>query len=373
MENRLKSIFGKYAEQLQVLIDTNIDALKEPFYSKYFDLGSPQMGLTYSTAIGKSRIEAAASIVAHGSEAPLRSRMGLQHLTGEIAAIKVKRKMDDQDYREWLTMQAVSTNDEAKKQQIINLIWDDVKYVLDSVTSRIDFMAAQALSQGRIAINTTNNPDGIAPGTIELLVENRRGGSTAFNWGVAATNTGDFWADGTTNGAGRTPITDIRYRVRESWNRDGVKFEKILMSSGKWWNVQTASEVTTLFSGQPGLDEFNTWMQAQDLPIIELVNPQTRIEVNGVLTTVNPWVADRYIVFLPAGRAGIIHNALSVEQISPVNGVDYAVNNNILVSKWSQTEPFGEYTRGELAAFPGLEVAGQMYLVDTEATAVWGA
>ena len=374
MDNRIKSVFGEYAKQLQVLVETNLDKFKVPFFQRFFQLGSPQMGLTYSTIIGRSRIEAAASIVAHGAEAPLRSRMGLEKLSGEIAAVKVKRKMDDQDYREWLTMQAVSTNEDAKKQQIIQLIWDDVKYVVDAVSTRMDWMAAQALSQGRININLTNNPDGIAPGTIDLLVPaaNREGGSAAFEWGAGGAD--NYWVatDGGT-GSASTPISDIRGLTRRKYNDTGVVFEKVLMTPGKWWEVEIAPEITTLFDGRPSLEEFNSYMQSQGLPIIELVDVRTRVEADGVLTTVDPWVDDRYIVFLPGGNAGIMHNSLSIEQIRPVPSVDYAISNNILVSKWAQTEPFGEFTRGEIAAFPGLEVASQMHLVDVESVGNWGA
>ena len=365
MDNRIKSVFGKYAEQLQVLVDTNLDAFKESFFAQYFPLGGPQMGLTYSTIIGKSRIEAAASVVAHGSEAPLRSRAGLDKLSGEIAAIKVKRKMDDQSYREWLTMQAVSTSDEAKKQQIIGLIWDDVKYVVDSVTARLDWYAAQALSSGKVTINTTSNPDGVID-TVDLGVTNKKAGNWAFNFGGDADR---FWNGG---GTADTPISDLMYFTDKVYQADGIKFEKMVVTPTKWHNIRKAKEVKDYFDTSfVTLDTINTQLQALGLPIIELINPKIRVENHGIISSIDAWAGDKYVAFLPSAQAGIMHNALSIEQISPVTGVDYATANNILVSKWAQTEPFGEYTRGELAAFPGLEVADTMYIVNTEHATVF--
>ena len=363
MDNRVKSVFGKYAEQLQVLVDTNLDAFKESFFSRYFPLGSPQMSLNFSTIIGKQRIEAAASVVAHGSEAPLRSRAGLERVAGEIAAIKVKRKMDDQSYREWLTMQAVATTDEAKKQQIISLIWDDVRYVVDSVTARMDWMTAQALSSGKIALSAANNPDGYSPGDVDLLVPaaNKQHGGTAFGW----TDNDQYWAGG---GTADNPISDLVYFTDAVYKASGVKFEKVIMTPTKWHKVRKSLELTTRFDSKfPALDTVNTELQSLGLPIIELLDPHIKVETNGIISAISAWANDKYITFLPSSQAGIMHNALSIEQISPVTGVDYATANNILVSKWAQTEPFGEYTRGEIAAFPGLEVADTMYIVDTEA------
>lgn len=360
MDYRTKSVFGQYAEQLQVLVDLNIEKFKMPFFSKYFGMGTPQMGLTYATVIGKARIEAAASVVAHGSEAPLRSRAGLEKLSGEIAALKVKRKMDESDYRDYLTMQALNVSDEAKKSQILQLIWNDVKYVVDSVAARLDIMTAQALSTGTIPINIATNPDGIVPGTVDLLVPDARKqtGTAAFSW----TSTGRRW----NNSGSATPITDIRTLTQTLWNNEGIVHDKVLMTPTKWWEIQKSKEVTDTFSGVPTLENFNSFMQANQLPIIELVNVRARIESDGVLSSVTTWQDNRIIVFVPDGQLGIIHNALSVEQISPVTGVDYALNNNILVSKWAQTEPFGEFTRGELAAFPGLEVADTMHIVNVQ-------
>ena len=371
MEYRTKSIFGKYSENLQVLVDTNIEKFKAPFFPRYFSMGSPQVGLTYATVIGRARIEAAASVVAHGSEAPLRSRAGLERLSGEIASIKVKRQLDEKDYREYLGLQAMSVSDEVKKSQILQFIWNDAKYVADSVSARLDIMAAQALSTGTIPINATTNPDGVVPGTIDLLVpalhKKKRGDFGDYS--TKASNLGTTsWA-----AAGGTPISDIKALTRAVWDEEGIVYERILMDPATWWNIQKTTEVTNAFSktlmltdGQPTIEAFNAYLQSMQLPVVEIVNVRAKIEKNGVLANVKTWEDKKYVTFVPGGELGKIHNAIAIEQISPVAGVNYATVNNILVSKWAQTEPFGEYTRGEIAAFPGLEVSDQMFILDVE-------
>ncbi len=222
MENRMKSIFGKYAKQLQVLIDNRLEMFAPVFFTNYFDWGIPKTELTYATAIGRSRIEAAASVVAHGAAAPLRSRAALEKLSGEVAAIKVKRVLDESEYRSYMTMQALSVSDEAKKLQILRLIWDDVKYVGDSVFKRIDIMAAQALNKGEVVINLASNPDGVVPGTINLFVDNKVV--------IDGNNDNLFWS--AANSATTKPVTDIENVVKAA-RAKGIIFEKVLIDQTK--------------------------------------------------------------------------------------------------------------------------------------------
>jgi len=360
MENRVKSVFGDYATQLGVLVFENANRFKEPFFPKFFNMGIPQPGLTYATAVGIHRIEGAAAVVAHGSESPLRSRPGLEKYSGEVAAIKVKRKMDESEYRNWLVMQNMPVSDETRKGQIIQLIWDDVKAVFDSTVSRLDIMCKQALSRGIVTINLANNPDGIALGDIDLLVTNREGITNAFG----NTGTASMW-----NSPNSTPIADIVTLVQREEENNGLDFEKILMTNTKFNQVASTTEVTATLGVFPTLDEINTYLSDRQLPVIELVTGRHTIETNGIVSgRLNAW-SNEYVTFVPSGRLGTVVNALAVEEISPVSGVDYALNNRVLISKWSQTEPFGEYTRGEIAAFPGFEAAGQVYMVNTEANA----
>ena len=362
MDKRVKSIFGDYAANLQVLVDESLENFKTPFFPSYFSFGTPKGDLSYATAIGRSRIEAAASVVAHGSESPLRGRAGLEKLSGEVAAIKVKRKMDESEYRNWMVFQGMPVAEETKKQQIIRLIWDDVKHVVDSVSSRIDIMVKQALSSGLITINAATNPDGVAIGAINMLIGADRNTGLGTAFGGTATH---LWNDTPTAIANANPINDIGTMVTFMENR-GREIGRVFMTPAKFRSISRYTNVTVALGAQPTLDEFNAYLADRQLPVIELVIGRHSIETNGNLTVLTPW-ADSQVTFAPAGQLGTIHNALAVEEMSPVAGVSYALSNRTLVSKWAETEPFGEYTRGEIAAFPGLEAADGLYIVNVEA------
>lgn len=357
---RIPSVFGDYAKQLQVLVDKRLDKFQTPFWQNYFTMGMPKVELTYATAVGRSRIEAAASVVAHGAEAPLRGRMGLEKYDGSVASIKVKRKLDEMDYRNYLVVQALRTNNPQNILQILQLIWGDVKYVGDAITSRVDIMSAQALSEGKVYLNSTYNPDGIVEGTIDLLVPSANKQNVAVDWVTSAT---------------ATPITDLR-RIVRAGKKKGFSFDRALIHIEKMWDFFKCTEVINALKGwklieagtiEPTLDMVNMYMKSQGLPVFEVIDLVRGVEKNGNITTVEPWKKSN-VTLVPAGMQGVIHNSYAIEDLVPVQGVTYAKVNNSLISKWSQTEPFGEFTRGELAAFPGLETADAIYIIDTTST-----
>ena len=370
MSINIQNVFADYSKSLQAIVDTRLDKFKTPFYNRFFQLGMPTPNLTYQSIIGTSRIEAAASIVAHGSEAPLRGRAGLSTLAGKVSSIKVKRKMDEDQYRNMLMLESIRTPDESKKTAVLKLIWNDVEYVVNAVQQRLDLMAARALSTGVVPIDTTSNPDGVIPGDIDLLVTHKVAhddiGST-----TGSTRTWTAANKGTAN-----PIADIIKVTRDYWNTYGIVFDKILMTPEKLWIVLSTTEVVNALKGFtnvdpsngyfPSMSALNALLLSQNLPVIETVDVRGAIEKDGVLTSYNGWSDKKYVTFVPAGQLGVMHNSYALEEMNPVANVDYAIANRTLVSRWSQTEPFGEYTRGEIAAFPGLEMADQLVLVNTE-------
>src|SRR5687767_9925644 len=135
---KLQSIFGAYADKLQVMVDKAQDKFAPTWFEKYFGWGAPQMTLTFVTAIGRSRVEAAASVIARGSAAPLRSRAGLEKLSGNIPPIAEKFAMDEELFRQFMTIQQLPVSETVKKQQLLELLFGDVKKCGDSLMKRID-------------------------------------------------------------------------------------------------------------------------------------------------------------------------------------------------------------------------------------------
>ncbi len=69
MAERITSVFGSYADRLQTVIDLNLSRFDAVWLDKYFDIAVPSPTLNFTTVIGRSRIEAAASVVSRDSRA----------------------------------------------------------------------------------------------------------------------------------------------------------------------------------------------------------------------------------------------------------------------------------------------------------------
>ncbi len=90
--SKIASIFGAYSENLQTVVDNSLDQFAPTWYEKYFSFAPTQQTLTFTSVVGASRIEAAASVVNRSSEAPLRGRGGISKYQGEIpTSFKHKR------------------------------------------------------------------------------------------------------------------------------------------------------------------------------------------------------------------------------------------------------------------------------------------
>lgn len=359
---KIRSIFGAYADRLQVVIDRSADRFAPTWYQKYFGWAPVQQSLTFVSAIGRSRIEAAASVVNRDSETPLRSRQALEKLTGEIPAIKEMFKMSESDYRDFLTMQALNVDDATKRAQLLDFLFGDVNKAGSSAHKRLDIMALEAVSTGQISLDINNNPDGLVlANPVDLLMPTTNKKQAAVSWANSAT---------------ATPITDVEAVVKAGKDK-GVSFAKMLMSDDAFMKFKKAKEVvdtmTAYFYGpKPGagfnpvavstLENINTYLTANRLPIIEIVDEVVGIEKDGVINTLRPFNQNA-VSFIPSGELGKIKNALAIEQLRPVDKVTYASYNRALISKWSQNEPFGEWTKVELNAFPALEAVDSIFIL----------
>ena len=360
MAEKLKSIFGAYADQLQLVIDRSQDRFAPTWYPNYFTFAPPQVSLDFTSVIGASRIEAAASIVSRDSETPLRSRGQLSKLSGSIPAIKEMFKMTEDDYRNYEVMQRMPVPDTVKRDQMLDFIFNDTLKVRNSVFKRLDYLVLQGLSTGYIDLNATNNPDGIVlTEPLDLLMPDDNKIQAATSWDSPAT---------------ATPIKDIQ-TVTNAAEEAGRTIEKILMSKLLWQKFiatkQVIDTLTAFFYGpKPGagfnpigvttLDNINEFLSRNELPVIELVNQKIGIETDGKIASQRPF-SDVNAVFVPSGQLGTIKNAIAIEQLHPVASVSYATSQGALISKWSANEPFGEWTKAEGNMFPSFDAIDSIF------------
>ena len=346
------------SQNLQFLLDSSAANLEsQSVWRRFLNVGLPQMSLNFDSAIGRERIAAAASVVDSDASAPLRSRNKLEMYKGKIPAIKEKFKMNQDDMRTLEILKALPLAG-GNNAALISFLNNDLQEAAVSGDKRIDLMLLQAISTLTIDVNTTNNPDGVAYGTIDLLPASYQAQGVPTIW----TNTAS------------TPITDIENYVRINSDTRGRTFGKIVMSTRLWNYFKKTTEVQNNLAsfyntGKAGnsfavtLANVNEYMTANMWPVIEILEHNTAIETDGVASFVRGF-NDNNCAFIPDGKIGTLFNAISMEEIHRVANKNYAKFGPTLVSKWAESDPLVEYTAMEMNAFPSINI-DSVYILKT--------
>lgn len=110
-------------------------------------------------------------------------------------------------------------------------------------------------------------------------------------------------------------------------------------------------------------------MQSNGFPVFEPIRRQIRV-LNGTQTSVyEPWVKDN-MVFVPAGKLGVIKTAYSNNELKPEPGVAYSNQGRIRVSQWGVGETQGsngvEFTKAESISLPVITEINGIYTLKTK-------
>jgi hypothetical protein len=345
------------SQNLQFLLDNSqLQLEQESIWRQFLNVGLPQMSLNFDTAIGRDRIAAAASVVDSDAPAPLRSRTKIELYKGKIPAIKEKFRMNQDDMRNLEVLRMLNGTGTA----LLTFLNKDLQEAAVSGDKRVDFMMLQALSTLQVDINVTNNPDGAAFGVVDLLPQSYQMQGVPVSWDTIASS---------------TPIDDIDKWLNINWKTRGRQFGRIIMSWDRWLTFKNSTQVKTYLAtfyntGKSNggsfvvtLNTVNEMMTAQGWPPIEIINHITHIETDGGPTYVRPFDINN-VVFAPSGKLGTLFNAISMSEMHPVAGKNYAKFGPTLVSKWGEDDPLVEFTGMEMNAFPSINV-DSIYILKT--------
>ncbi|MGV6947012.1 hypothetical protein [Sphingobacterium kyonggiense] len=361
------SLFGDLAksQNIQALIDNQLTLLYgKSKWRTYLDWGLPQIELSFASVIGRARIEAAASLVDPDAPAPLRSTGKLEKLEGGIPTMKEKFALNQDDYRKLKALQSLPISDEQKINMLISKLWNAVENAATSTDRRIDIMFFEGISNFEIDLSVLNNPDGVAFGKLDLLAKPYQKRPVAELW---------YNPDGTPN-PNADPFKDIEDTVTFAGDNFGLTFKEIWIEREQWYKLKNHPTVRANIAGyqNPGsnakfivtADSINEYLKANKLPELVIINERIGVEKDGKINVINPFNVNN-LVFVPAGKLGIVHNALQIEVMEPVQGINYATFDRTLVSKWRDNDPWREYTQAEAHAFPALEQIDGIYILQT--------
>ena len=361
------SIFGELTKEVQIRIDAATELRKRLFdqniYERYLDWDVPTIGLNFEELIGQYNLSVAAATLDSKGKEPILGTEGLETLKQKVLTHQMSYSMPIEEYRKVLQiLDSRMLTDDQKTQQLINLMWNNVSTVVKSVQSKLYIIFLGALSnKGVFTFNANNNPEGGVRGIIDYKMPPENIASVTLDW----TDTNKDNVD---------PFEDIQGVVDAA--QDKVTFDKILMSPARLSYLLKSRKMKQVIfgtdkSGTPllmsGLNEF---LRSNDLPVIETVRRITRIQDNGKLSEYKPW-NDKNIVFVPAGKLGVIKNAYADNELRQEPGVTYSNYGRIRISQWGKGETDNsngvEFTKAQSLSLPVLTEINGIYSLTVEA------
>ena len=361
------SIFGELTKEVQIRIDAATELRKRLFdqniYERYLDWDVPTIGLNFEELIGQYNLSVAAATLDSKGKEPILGTEGLETLKQKVLTHQMSYSMPIEEYRKVLQiLDSRMLTDDQKTQQLINLMWNNVSTVVKSVQSKLDIIFLGALSnKGVFTFDANNNPEGGVRGIIDYKMPPENIASVTLDWTDTNKNNVD-------------PFEDIQGVVDAA--QDKVTFDKILMSPARLSYLLKSRKMKQVIfgtdkSGTPllmsGLNEF---LRSNDLPVIETVRRITRIQDNGKLSEYKPW-NDKNIVFVPAGKLGVIKNAYADNELRQEPGVTYSNYGRIRISQWGKGETDNsngvEFTKAQSLSLPVLTEINGIYSLTVEA------
>ena len=335
---------------------------KRSFWQSFFGLKYTTQ-LTWESLSGSGGNPVMADVIEYNASAPLKTRRTLTKRSGDIPKIALKRKMDEKDFNDYLNMKARAMGD-ANKTALLDLIFGDVGFCYDGVMARTEFLCLQALSYGGLALDSTNNNGKIT--------------ETSVDFGVPSANktaVGTIWS----TAASATPLADIKTKVTAARD-NGHKIQRIIMDVTTFNYLVATDEAKETFAAFRGysdktkqllmLQDVNLFLTGHMLPPIMVVDSSVRFEdEDHSLSTVAPWKTG-YVAFVTDQKVGEVkHGPIAEENAEAVRkSAIMTKRDHVLITKWGQVEPFGEFTKGQANAFPTFYDVDSIYLLLTTAT-----
>lgn len=334
----------------------NTRHVKPMYFPNFFGV-KQKSSLKWETLTGEKGAPVIADVISWDASAPQKTREIVAKLSGEIPKTAVKRGMNESDYNEYMQLQRDASGD-AAQLEILNLAFKDQDFVYNAVRGRFEWWCMQMMSRGGFLLNANNN-NGIV--TAEFVgcgmpIANQM--KSSADWESTATADGlqdieDVIVKASENGVA------IKYVVMHSSSFSMLKKQKSTIEKIKGWiNGTTKITITKKL--------INEYLSEQEIPVqIVTVAPAVRIEDKSRRRqTVNPWARKR-ICFLEDLNVGDIqHGPIAAERSEAVSKKAITLKKDfIFLSKWSELEPFKEWTKAEANAFPVVNDPDAMYIM----------
>ncbi len=317
---------------------------------KTFFAPKPTPFLDYKALIGTEGPPVAADVVAYNSEAPEKTRKVISQYNGKIPAIRMKKKMDENDILQYNIAKATMGD----KNALLDMIFDDVKACYLGVHAMLDYIACQILATSTVTFNKTYSAGIVTADAVDYQLP------AARKRKVKSATATRAWDNASTTAM---PITDFRDIVDAARDAGIPQPKYAIMNSTNFNRMIVRDECANLvwgltvntpttFAGRPSLKQLNQALVQQGLPQVVVINTYVYLEnENHVQTSTDPW-GSTYVTFVPELQCGKMLFGPLAEELNPPKHIIQKKQDGVLISRWGEVDPVQEITKGETNAFP---------------------
>lgn len=312
--------------------------------------------LSFASLEGDTGAKVKAPIVALDSDVKLKGRSTDEGFKGEIPKIEVGRQKNERDFFSLQNLRhAVQLNPTNKGilTQLMDKIYDDGLFVVNSVNATLEFMSKSLLSRGHY----------------------KAAGEVKVDFGVKEVAADVDWFDAR-NATKVNPIAQLQALQKQALSK-GFRFVRAAMDLATF-NQFVSFESVIKFSASysqnalglaqtPSLEQLNTALQAQNLPVIDIWESYVNNEAeDGTLTAESGWELGN-IHLSGVQDYGSTQYTISPEASTPL-GESYkeVVDTYILVSAIGHAAPMSVLTKGTAFATPVLNSVNKRMILKTK-------
>jgi len=311
-----------------------------------------------------SAVNVAADSVALGSSAPIKSRQGVETISGGFGVFKTGRIKDEREIEYYLQLQNKSSQFTSPDQwnQILNWILDDVQFVRTAALAQANYLSWALLSSAcNLGIVAGNSPYLAGLKNLSYPIAAWQKNNVATSWDNAA-----------------SLIIDDIESVVETAKTYGKILTKIKINRTWFKHVQNNTQVQKLcatyiqnalnLQGVPTIAVVNNMLQTyfdnsmlQFEVIDELVS---REDFDGSIVTSNPF-ADGVAVFTTTSRVG----SFQYSMLTSVPGTITSAEDFYRIERLYQSDPDLEKTLVKFQGMPVIDTYADNFYLKVNAVA----
>jgi hypothetical protein len=355
-------MLGLNEKDMQAVVNTY--KLNDFYYPTLFPLKETNT-LTWKMLEGQAGLRIAADLVARGSSIPKKTREAIARIQGDIPKIAISRDKLEDELTEYDIMIAMAGGN-PDLRALVDFWAEDTQFCWDGVAARLEWIALQQISLGKVKVTNTNNSAVLTEFDVDYQLESDQKGGVNTRWD---------------NGTTGKPFSKDFPAIVKAYRAKGIYLKYAFMNLDTFVSLASQDETIKMCATMlaniagaaqvPALTDVNSMMTRRpDLYGLQIVviDQQLTIELpNGNRTTVNPFESN-VVTFSESQILGTTYWKRPID-LNVQNSVALKVmNGHTLIKKFSNEEPVKEVTQGIANAFPAWNQSTRSYLLQTNNT-----